>query len=134
MADDLNYYLRGLWCFDMKKHFRSKKYFTKAIIHNYKKDESYIRRGIARYLIGDYQGCISDYFKAIDLNPNWDSSYDNGQKPKNSVDLNLIDQLVGFPTDLMLDHYRYSSRLPEINSESTPLQLRQVIENYYEEA
>jgi tetratricopeptide (TPR) repeat protein len=39
--------------------------------------EEYYNRGISKAKLQDYQGAIADYFKAIELNPNYSEAYAN---------------------------------------------------------
>ena len=50
---------------------------TKLIESNPQDADAYNNRGLAKYLLNDYQGAITDYNKAIEINPQYANAYSN---------------------------------------------------------
>ncbi|MGH7999834.1 MAG: tetratricopeptide repeat protein, partial [Brasilonema sp.] len=74
---DLNllYGKLGDECFDKKQYNAAINNYNQALKLNSKDSETYYKRGLTRYRLGDYEGAIADYNQVIQINPYYGKVY-----------------------------------------------------------
>ena len=69
-----SWYDRGLGQFGLGNNELSIDYFTKAIEKNNEYSAAYAQRGLCHSREKDYEGAVTDFSKAIEINKNWEIS------------------------------------------------------------
>ncbi|MFQ4143455.1 tetratricopeptide repeat protein [Chlorogloeopsis sp. ULAP02] len=76
-GEDLNriYTKLGDECCNKEQYEAAISHYNEALQLNPNHAETYYKRGLARYQLGDYEGAIPDYTQAIMINPNYMKAY-----------------------------------------------------------
>ncbi|MBW4633053.1 MAG: tetratricopeptide repeat protein [Iphinoe sp. HA4291-MV1] len=72
---NLLYVKLGDECFEKEQYNTAIENYNQALKLNSKDSESYYKRGLARYRLGDCEGAIADYIQAIQINPYYGKVY-----------------------------------------------------------
>ncbi|KAB8333997.1 tetratricopeptide repeat protein [Scytonema tolypothrichoides VB-61278] len=62
-------------CFEKEQYNAAINNYNQALKLNSKDFETYYKRGLAHYHLGDYEGAIADYIQAIEINPYYGKVY-----------------------------------------------------------